>query len=146
MRYLYCIFCVTNLRLLGRFKIGITSDMSARRAQISGELGGARLLHFSFWVLFPLKMEKRLHGLFARLRAKVPYHRGYTEWFTIRNYATAALFLSYTDLTGQALAASVLAIIFVPIPWDGVLAVLAVVAVQVVAVLSFVYLIFWLCS
>lgn len=140
MRYLYCIFTPFSFRLVGRFKIGITSNMKARREQISTELGGVKLYHFSLWVLYPEKMEKRLHGLFARLRARVPYHRGHTEWFSIRNYAAACVYLLWSGHSGEAAAAWVVALIFMPVPFDGFMAVLAVFAFQVAGVAALIYI------
>lgn len=150
-RYLYCIFCLTSLRTFGRFKIGISSDVTARRGQIASELGipARRLWHLSFPVFFPEKMESRLHRLFSGLRAKMPYHRGHTEWFRIRNYAALVVFLWGTDLQGEALPVAAFLVLFAPVPLDGFLAVLAAVAVQAAIVLGVVFggvaVVFYLC-
>lgn len=145
-RHLYCIFCLTSLRTFGRFKIGISSDVSARRGQIASELGipARRLWHLSFPVLFPEKMEARLHRLFSGLRAKMPYHRGHTEWFRIRNYAAMVVFLWGTDMQGEALTVAAVVVLFAPVPLDGFLAVLSAFAFQAAVVVGVVWVVvFW---
>ena len=141
LRYIYCIFCLTSLRTFGRFKIGISADVTARRGQIAYELGipARRLWHLSFPVLFPEKMEARLHRWFSGLRAKMPYHRGHTEWFRIRNYAALVVFLWGTDMRGEALPVAAFAVLFAPVPLDGFLAVLAAFAFQAAVVFGIVW-------
>lgn len=127
-RYLYTLYC---LGLPWKFKIGIAYNVPARMAQIQSELsyreGKTMMVRkaLAVPVLFPERTEAWMHRQFGRLRAWVPYHRGHTEWFIIRNYAAALIWLGWLGYTGCTMTMTrVLIAVFlliVPFPLDGVL-------------------------
>lgn len=127
-RYLYTLYC---LGLPGRFKIGITYNVTDRISQIQYELRRqtGRELHvrvaLAVPVLFPERAERWLHRKFEAMRAKMPYHSGHTEWFTIRNGAVALaflFFLGYNEQTFTVQRAIITLVLFrAPFPLDGVL-------------------------
>lgn len=147
VRRLYTLYC---LALPWRFKIGIAYNVEDRTAQIQGELSReiGRQVYvrqaLAVPVLFPERTERWMHQKFAVLRAKVPYHRGHTEWFTIRNYATAFIWLFWLGYSGGTMTISRVAItaflFLVPFPLDGVLLQVVVAVAQVAAGLFGLYL------
>lgn len=128
LRYIYTLY---TFSLPWRFKIGIAYDVQQRIGQIQYELSrqtGKQVLirkAMAVPVFFPESAEQRLHHWFAALRAKVPYHRGHTEWFGIVNIATLAIWLRFLAAHSEAFTMQrfyiSLFLLLVPFPLDGVL-------------------------
>ena len=144
-RYIYCMFCLTSLRTFGRFKIGIASDVSARRGQVASQLGipANRMYSLSFIVFMPERVETRLHRWFESARAKMPRHSGHTEWFKVRNLVTMLAFIAYCQHSGKAFDWWHPGVVYLlPLPLDGFLAVIAAFLFQVAAALLILYICF----
>lgn len=139
MRYLYVMFCPFSLPLLFRFKIGIAADPNVRAAQIQSDLyrsvGKVSLFRFSMPVFFTETMEGYLHKWYGKATAKVPWHRGHTEWFYTRNVFTFIVFAYYCQSVGHFWEFwQAIVLLFFPIPFDGILSVLIVFGLQILLI------------
>ena len=95
-------------------------------------------------VAFPEGAERWMHRFFAAISAKVPYHRGHTEWFNLQNKWAAFSYLVLQGYIGDSFTiqrAIIAAVIFcLPFPLDGVLLQVVVAVAQVAAGLFGLYL------
>jgi len=147
-RKLYALY---SWSLLWRFKIGIAYDVAQRIQQLEYELSretGRRVRvdkALAIPVFFPEKTEAWLHAKLYMLRAYVPRHAGHTEWFDIRNFAAALLYILAAEYFGLNWSwyAPVI-ILFIPYPLDGVIFLTAVAAFQLAAVCFVAYGLLWL--
>lgn len=146
MRFIYAMFAPFSLSLMWRFKVGIAADVKQRAAQIKYDLqrtvgGKVKLYYLSMPVWFPESTETRLHRWFDSAKAKVPYHRGHTEWFAVRNQVATLAFIAYCGQTGQPPEWWHVGLVYIaPVPLDGFLAVLAAFVFQAAAALFVLYL------
>ena len=143
-RKLYALY---SWSLLWRCKIGISYDVQQRIQQLEYELSGAMnqpvrvQKAVAVPVLFPEKMEGWLHGKLAALNARVPYHRGHTEWFQVRNFGGALCLLLCAEYMGLDWEWwHLAAVYFLPLPIDAALLVVGVLVAQIAAVFFLLYL------
>lgn len=136
-RKLYALY---SWSLLWRCKIGIAYDVQQRIQQLEYELSGAMnqpvrvQKAVAVPVLFPEKMEAWLHGKLQALNARVPYHRGHTEWFQVRNFGGALCLLLCAEYLGLDWEWwHLAAVYFLPLPIDAALLVVGVACVQLAA-------------
>lgn len=144
LRKLYALY---SWSLLWRCKIGITYDVQQRIQQLEYELSGAMnqpvrvQKAVAVPVLFPEKMEAWLHSKLQAYNVRVPYHRGHTEWFRLKNFFGSLLLLSLAEYFGLDWKLwHLAAVYFLPLPIDAALLVVGVLAVQVAAAFFLFYL------
>jgi hypothetical protein len=147
LRKLYALY---SWSLLWRFKIGIAYDVPQRIQQLEYELSretGKPVKvdkAMAIPVFFPEKTEAYLHGKLQMLRAYVPRHAGHTEWFAIRNFAAAMLYILAAEYFGLNWSwYAPIIILLIPYPLDGVLFLTAVAALQLAAVCLVGYGVLW---
>lgn len=129
MNWIYCLYTWSFLPWrLPSFKIGITTSVEQRRRQIESELASAVgcPVIVRRAIAVPLLtagwLEKKLHRFFEGLRAKMPRHSGYKEWFRIRNIWAVVILVYLSgkyDLNLQPW--HVVVTFFFPLPLDGAL-------------------------
>lgn len=153
MKWTYCLYCYSTAGLLPPrlpvFKIGITDHVPTRIRQIESELSYStgRSVKVRKAVAMPLifasLVERKLHGVFARIRAKMPRHSGHTEWFSILNYGAAVIYLALLavfncQMTGGRVVIMVV-VFFAPLPLDGMVLVVASAVAEYVVFLFSIY-------
>lgn len=127
------------------FKVGISRNPKARRAQIEAELRGKMFVnapvHLLLYVpsLFREQHEAKLHELLQPFRAKIAHHAGHTEWFYsfVPNLALGALLyiispagFDYSKLVLFALFA------FAPFPVGAIVALLLMSLLEVALIIA----------
>lgn len=127
------------------FKVGISRNPKARRAQIEAELRNKSFInarvHLLLYVpsLFRERHEARLHEWLKPFRAKIVQHAGHTEWFYsfAPNLALGALLyimspdgFSYSKFVLFALFA------FAPFPVGAIVALLLLSIIEVTLIVT----------
>lgn len=144
IKKLYSLICP---QMPWRFKFGTSYDVPGRIRQIEYELSqqiGKPVQvrqALSVPLFFTEQVEMWLHKKFARLRAVVPFHRGYKEWYLVRNFFTVVLFLWICQQYGLNWKWWHLALLYLlPLPIDAVLLQIVIFIAQAFTALLLFYL------